>query len=325
MTERWCFAVCQPEEDRGAWTWWKMTFEKKKKKREAAGEEEAAQKASGSSAEARTTLLSADYCLSWGNLRVWGGTLVAFSACFNKARTEWDRSLSLALEMLGHKQQEKDWSCCRCACDTRTPSETEMSHLTDALQFPLTVTLQTVVLTCTPTNEPPHSSRARPDCCGWRYVVESSITKGSLRSNQVCPNVSGVQCQPSKDRPWLAGGHEGTPGLFTTSGGKSITRIRTRLRLPKANWDTASTGDRFLCSPVHPAAKWETAGGMERTLFKPTSVLCKLLLWKKLAFCLNIGEGRVMALDDKSDLGLLWKLRKMFRLRRQSHVPGPWN
>lgn len=35
--------------------------------------------------------------LSGGNLRVWGGTLVAFSACVNKARIEWDRSLSLAL------------------------------------------------------------------------------------------------------------------------------------------------------------------------------------------------------------------------------------
>lgn len=115
MTERWCFAVCQPEEDRGRWTWWEMTFEKKKK-REVAGEEETVWKASGLDNTSQGWLLP--QLRKPAGVR---GTLVAFSACFNKARTEWDRGLSPALEMLSHKQQAKDWSCCRSACVTCTP------------------------------------------------------------------------------------------------------------------------------------------------------------------------------------------------------------
>lgn len=63
--------------------------------------------------------------------------------------------------------------------------------------------------------------------------------------------------------------------------------IRTRLRLRKANWDAASTGDGFLCS-VHPTAKWETAGGMDSTLFNPRPFSANFPSEERLAFCLNI-------------------------------------
>lgn len=174
-------------------------------------EEEAVWKASGLCAEAWTRLLSADYCHSWENLWVWVGNPLAFSAFFNKAWIEWARSLSLAREMLDHKQQANNWSCYCCACDlasvdTFTPAHAKPFRLKcPYLQlhenFLFTVTYQTVVHVRTPTHKHSRSGWARPDCCGWRYVVESSITKGSLWSNQVCPDVSRAQRQPSKDRP----------------------------------------------------------------------------------------------------------------------------
>lgn len=66
-------------------------------------------KASGSGAEAWTTLPSADYCHSWGNLWVWGEP-VGILSFFNKAWIELAHSLSLAWEMLHHKQPADNWS-----------------------------------------------------------------------------------------------------------------------------------------------------------------------------------------------------------------------
>lgn len=47
----------------------------------------------------------------------------------------------------------------------------------------------------------PHSGGVGPDC--GRRVVESSITRASLWSNQVCPGVTRTQRQSGRDRPPL--------------------------------------------------------------------------------------------------------------------------
>lgn len=186
----------------------------------------------------------------------------------------------------------------------------------DRMRFLIRCHTQTVVHTCTPTHRHSHSSRAGPDCCGWRYVVESSIIRASLWSNQVCPGVSGVQCQLSKDRPSLAGGREGHAGAFhdirrhinpAADGWMDGRWLGRGCGFAKAHRDASSTGDGFLPSSVHPTAKWETAGGMEGALFKPHLFSANSSSEGRLASCLNILDGRVMAPDDISD------------------VPGPWN
>lgn len=119
-----------------------------------------------------------------------------------------------------------------------------------------------------------YTSRTRPDCCGWRYMVASLITRASLWSNQVWTSVNRTQCSRAKTGPcWLVD-MRGLPGLFMTSGGTSISwqmdgwmMIRMRQWFHKAKWDTVSTGGRFLRSSIHPTAKWEPAAGMENSLF----------------------------------------------------------
>lgn len=126
--------------------------------------------------------------------------------------------------MLNNKQRASDWSCHCRACDsasadTSTPEPANPLRLKCAYlqlheNFYSLSRIRSVVHTCTPTHKHSHSSGARPDCCGWRYLVESSITKGSLRSNQVCPDVNRALCQPSEDGPSLAGGREGHAGAL---------------------------------------------------------------------------------------------------------------
>lgn len=57
----------------------------------------------------------------------------------------------------------------------------------------------------------------RPDCCSWRYVVESSITRASLWTNQVRPGANGTRCSRAKRRPRWPVGARRLPGLFMTS------------------------------------------------------------------------------------------------------------
>lgn len=172
---------------------------------------------------------------------------------------------------------------------------------------------------------------------GQARLLWMKILGGIINHKRLPPVESGLSwCEqsamPAEQRRALAGwrawgacrGFSLHPEAYQSSG---WTMIRTRLWLRKAKWDTASTGDGFLCSSVHPAAKWETAGEMGSALFKLASFLRKLHLWRKLAFCLSIEDGWVMALDDKSDLGQLLKFRKMFlfKVRSQKLVTGPWN
>lgn len=291
-----------------------MTFKKEGKKKQSRKKRRG--KASGSGAEAWTTLPSADYCHSWGNLWVWGEP-VGILSFFNKAWIELAHSLSLAWEMLHHKQRADNWSH---ACGYyHTCTFLFWIFLPRIVwDFLFAVTSRQSFTHAHP-HTAQHSSRAGPDCCGWRYVVESSITRASLWSNQVCPGVSGVQCQLSKDRPSLAGGREGHAGAFhdirrhinpAADGWMDGRWLGRGCGFAKAHRDASSTGDGFLPSSVHPTAKWETAGGMEGALFKPHLFSANSSSEGRLASCLNILDGRVMAPDDISDLGQLWEWRK---------------
>lgn len=192
--------------------------------------------------------------------------------------------------MLDHKQQANNWSCYCCACDlasvdTSTPAHAKPFRLKCLYLQLHENSLSHIRQLCTYAH--PHASiraAVEPDQIAvaedtWWNHQSQKAPSGQIKFVLMWAerNASRAKTGPS----WLEG-VRGMPWLFTTSGGISITWIRTRLWLRKANWEAASTGDRFLCSAVHPAAKWETAGGMESTLFKPESVLCKLLLWRKL-------------------------------------------
>lgn len=151
-----------------------------------------------------------------------------------------------------------------------------------------------------------HSGRARPDCCGWRYVVESSITRASLWSNQVCPGVSRTQCQPSEDGPSLVGGREGYAGAFS----RHPEAYQSRGRWMDGRWlgrgcgfarPTGTQLPLLTDSSVLQSTLQRNEKQLEGRRAHCSSRICSLQTppsKKRLAFCPNILYGRVMALDD---------------------------
>lgn len=244
------------------------------------------------------------------------GNPLAFWASFNKAWIELVHSLSLAWEMLHHKQRGDNWShACGYYHTCTILFWTFLPRI--VWDFLFTVTFRRSF-----THALPHTGTRTAVERGQIAVAEDTWWNHQSHeppSGQIRFVLVWAECSASwaKTGPrWLAGAR-GMPGLSTTSGGISILRqmdgrmmIRTRLWLCKAHWEASSTGDGFLPSSVHPTAKWETAGGMEGALFKPHLFSANSSSEGRLASCLNILDGRVMAPDDTSDLGQLWEWRK---------------
>lgn len=122
------------------------------------------------------------------------------------------------------------------------------------------------------------SAEPRPDDCGGRYVLESSITGGSLQPNLVCPNVQGT-LPASQAEVGQAGWRAYRPrrGLLLHLEGyqsHGTATIRTRLRISKGR---ACRGfRRGRIPPACPALKLETVGGSGE---EPHLVLCRRLVF----------------------------------------------
>lgn len=266
------------DEHNGRWH-----LRKKERKKKEVVVEEAVWKASGSSTEAWTALLSADYRHSWGNLWVWG-------------RTRWHFELSLTKpgwsKLTACRMPEK---CCSTNNEQTTGAATacECVELEPVWVLPYIHTCvharcqnQTVPHNNIHHHRHPHSGGVGPDC--GRRVVESSITRASLWSNQACPGVTRTTGPPAG-----CPGARGMPGFFTTCDGahRSCGRwmdgrwLATRLELREADaytafhWWQISGGWGGGFGP--PSGKIRAQLEVWRAHCSNCICLCKLHLWRK--------------------------------------------
>lgn len=202
----------------------------------------------------------------------WGGTRWHFQLLFNKAWIEWAHSLSLEaqttcerLELpllwtLLHLHTQPHVLTYRGPFHSLSHTHTHTQVLAQQLSWGQIAVAE--------------------DMC-WNHQSQRAPS-GRIRFvlTWAEPNVSRAKTGPR----WLEG-VRGIQGDINQVDRQWLGRGRG---CEKANWEAAFTVTDSSFLPCVPQRNGKQLEGPERTPFRLASVLCRLHLWRKLAFCLNI-------------------------------------